>query len=79
MKKIGRNGPCPCGSGKKFKKCCLQKGVKAGYTLGERESALAKINSYVAHELGADDDGGLTSSGENSQTTRTTSMSICKR
>lgn len=23
-KKIGRNDPCPCGSGKKFKKCCLQ-------------------------------------------------------
>ena len=22
-KKIGRNDPCPCGSGKKFKKCCL--------------------------------------------------------
>jgi hypothetical protein len=22
-KKIGRNSPCPCGSGKKFKKCCL--------------------------------------------------------
>lgn len=21
-KKIGRNDPCPCGSGKKFKKCC---------------------------------------------------------
>jgi hypothetical protein len=21
--KIGRNQPCPCGSGKKFKKCCL--------------------------------------------------------
>ena len=21
--KIGRNEPCPCGSGKKFKKCCL--------------------------------------------------------
>lgn len=20
--KIGRNTPCPCGSGKKFKKCC---------------------------------------------------------
>ncbi|WP_250243466.1 SEC-C metal-binding domain-containing protein, partial [Escherichia coli] len=19
----GRNDPCPCGSGKKFKKCCL--------------------------------------------------------
>ncbi len=21
--KIGRNDPCPCGSGKKYKKCCL--------------------------------------------------------
>jgi uncharacterized protein YecA (UPF0149 family) len=21
--KIGRNEPCPCGSGKKYKKCCL--------------------------------------------------------
>ncbi|MDE2758663.1 MAG: SEC-C metal-binding domain-containing protein [Acidobacteriota bacterium] len=20
--KIGRNEPCPCGSGKKYKKCC---------------------------------------------------------
>lgn len=23
-KEIGRNDPCPCGSGKKYKKCCLQ-------------------------------------------------------
>lgn len=21
--RVGRNDPCPCGSGKKFKKCCL--------------------------------------------------------
>ena len=21
-KKVGRNAPCPCGSGKKYKKCC---------------------------------------------------------
>ncbi|MGX5149687.1 SEC-C metal-binding domain-containing protein, partial [Enterobacter hormaechei] len=21
--KVGRNDPCPCGSGKKFKSCCL--------------------------------------------------------
>ena len=26
-KKIGRNEPCPCGSGKKFKKCCIEKGI----------------------------------------------------
>lgn len=25
--KIGRNDPCPCGSGKKFKKCCLGKKI----------------------------------------------------
>ncbi len=23
MVKMGRNAPCPCGSGKKYKKCCL--------------------------------------------------------
>jgi len=23
MSKIGRNAPCPCGSGKKYKKCCI--------------------------------------------------------
>ncbi len=25
QEKIGRNAPCPCGSGKKYKKCCLNK------------------------------------------------------
>ena len=24
MRRVGRNDPCPCGSGKKHKKCCLQ-------------------------------------------------------
>jgi uncharacterized protein YecA (UPF0149 family) len=24
--KLGRNDPCPCGSGKRFKKCCLKSG-----------------------------------------------------
>ena len=23
--KVGRNDPCPCGSGKKYKKCCMGK------------------------------------------------------
>jgi len=27
VKKIGRNDPCPCGSGKKYKKCCLKKSL----------------------------------------------------
>ena len=25
--KVGRNDPCPCGSGRKFKKCCGQETV----------------------------------------------------
>jgi SEC-C motif/Protein of unknown function (DUF2384) len=25
MPKVGRNDPCPCGSGKKYKRCCLNK------------------------------------------------------
>ena len=24
--KVGRNDPCPCGSGKKYKKCCGAQG-----------------------------------------------------
>lgn len=24
-KKVGRNDPCPCGSGKKYKKCCEER------------------------------------------------------
>ena len=26
--KVGRNAPCPCGSGKKYKKCCIGVTVK---------------------------------------------------
>ena len=29
-KKVGPNDPCPCGSGKKYKKCCMQKDKTAG-------------------------------------------------
>jgi hypothetical protein len=29
-KQVGRNDPCPCGSGQKFKKCCADKPVKSG-------------------------------------------------
>jgi preprotein translocase subunit SecA len=25
--RVGRNDPCPCGSGKKFKNCCMRKGA----------------------------------------------------
>jgi tetratricopeptide (TPR) repeat protein len=29
-KKVGRNDPCPCGSGKKYKKCCLGRVKRSG-------------------------------------------------
>lgn len=34
MAAIGRNQPCPCGSGLKYKRCCALKGNKA--SLGSR-------------------------------------------
>jgi len=33
--KIGRNDPCPCGSGKKYKKCCMGAPNAAGLNLPE--------------------------------------------
>ena len=35
-KKIGRNDPCPCGSGKKYKNCCLNSGkYETRHQIGE--------------------------------------------
>jgi preprotein translocase subunit SecA len=33
-KKIARNDPCPCGSGKKYKQCCGKSGPKRGLAVG---------------------------------------------
>ena len=43
---IGRNAPCPCGSGKKYKKCCARKDQ-----LAER---VATTTSDVSEELAPD-------------------------
>lgn len=43
-KKIGRNEPCPCGSGKKYKKCCY------GKTLSNKNKEFSNINqSFPAY------------------------------
>ena len=42
--KIGRNEPCPCGSGKKFKKCC---GALGAYTRDERAEALMRLDHWI--------------------------------
>ena len=49
MKKVGRNEPCPCGSGKKFKKCCEQNllGNRFRAQKIETTSLLSKVNNCV--------------------------------
>jgi hypothetical protein len=49
VEEVGRNAPCPCGSGRKFKKCCLAKaGTGLGaFTRDERESALAALTRFA--------------------------------
>jgi len=37
MGQVGRNDPCPCGSGKKYKKCCGKNNVVNIDRLLERE------------------------------------------
>ena len=40
MAKIGRNDPCPCGSGKKYKHCCLQREAAAKSEVISRDRAM---------------------------------------
>ncbi len=47
MAAIGRNEPCPCGSGRKYKKCCLTTGGLAPYTQADREAALQRMLGSV--------------------------------
>ncbi len=58
MSKIGRNEPCPCGSGKKYKKCCLPIDtiVNANDTLFNRYNSLLtqvklKLEEAYAKEI----------------------------
>jgi uncharacterized protein YchJ len=51
---IGRNDPCPCGSGKKYKKCCeLKKSTKqfTYHTMSANEEAVAKKTESKAKAL----------------------------
>jgi preprotein translocase subunit SecA len=39
--KVGRNSPCPCGSGKKYKNCCLRKGLSPEEAASQGSAARA--------------------------------------
>ena len=46
---IGRNEPCPCGSGKKYKKCCLNSNVTAPVELHYRR--LSAVHDKLVERL----------------------------
>lgn len=52
---VFRNDPCPCGSGKKYKKCCLKKAKKASAAHAKPRQPLDVPTSQLA-ELGVDDE-----------------------
>ena len=49
MAKISRNAPCPCGSGKKYKKCCLDKDQAAS----RHKDHIPGSAGYFMHEIDA--------------------------
>lgn len=46
--KISRNDPCPCGSGKKYKKCCIDKPKEIQVPSAEHQEALAEAEEFNA-------------------------------
>jgi len=50
MSIVGRNDPCPCGSGLKYKKCCLGKAeaTRTTYSRDDRERILDRLMRFSA-------------------------------
>jgi len=46
--KIGRNEPCPCGSGKKYKKCCGRERPAPDFSIPEDQRTGTPIDEYFA-------------------------------
>lgn len=52
--RVGRNDPCPCGSGRKYKKCCLRRDEeqqRASHSLSERDAGHELDNHLVGAML----------------------------
>jgi len=50
--KIGRNDPCPCGSGKKYKKCCLAKETEVAQSSDDLTwRRVRRVLGDFSHEL----------------------------
>jgi len=55
MEKAGRNDPCPCGSEKKFKKCCenkdARKKIQAQVLSSDNVSSITQETSNVSRSF----------------------------
>ena len=47
MSKVGRNDPCPCGSGKKYKKCCANKALGARKVTMQSGNMMSRISGLT--------------------------------
>ena len=54
MAKPGRNDPCPCGSGKKYKRCCLLKAGPDKRVLLDQPSPSERAVGFLAERMGKD-------------------------
>ena len=50
MKKLGRNDPCPCGSGKKYEHCCLS--AEANQAANDRSEAIPRAIQWLMTKHG---------------------------
>ncbi|MDY6862516.1 MAG: SEC-C metal-binding domain-containing protein, partial [Thermodesulfobacteriota bacterium] len=48
--KIGRNAPCPCGSGKKYKNCCGSPNNNADFNQDVIEEKIVSVLSLMDDE-----------------------------
>ncbi|MBE7449297.1 MAG: SEC-C domain-containing protein [Kofleriaceae bacterium] len=61
MAKVGRNQPCPCGSGKKYKQCCLAADEAAASAAREQQrrstpSPAVPLHAALSRSTDTDDD-----------------------
>lgn len=47
VSKVGRNDPCPCGSGKKYKRCCLPDDEEIGFLRSAADNVLRKLGYFA--------------------------------
>lgn len=51
MGQPGRNDPCPCGSGKKYKRCCIELDTESNRTMTAGPMTIDKIRRMIDREM----------------------------